>query len=208
MNVQPWARAVRNGEIESRTLVTNQAIVEAVLQRRPKTVLDIGCGEGWLVHELAGRGMEVLGVDAVPEFIDMAKQAGAGRFQTLAYADLTREKLKDKFDVVVCNFSLLGKESVEHLFQHIPSLLNADGALLIQTLHPITACGDLPYADGWREGSWAGFNEQFSDPAPWYFRTLETWLALFAANGFRHTSYSEPVHPTTRLPVSIIFVGE
>jgi hypothetical protein len=44
-NVQPWIAAIREGEIENRLLVTNQAVMDAVFSRAPKTVLDIGCGE-------------------------------------------------------------------------------------------------------------------------------------------------------------------
>lgn len=46
-NVQPWIQAVREGGIESRLLVTDSAIVDVILKQSPKTVLDIGCGEGW-----------------------------------------------------------------------------------------------------------------------------------------------------------------
>ena len=40
--------------------------------KRPSTVLDIGCGEGWLCRALADKGMKVWGVDAIPELITAA----------------------------------------------------------------------------------------------------------------------------------------
>ena len=208
MNVQPWITAVGAGEIESRLLVTNQAIVDAILRRSPDTILDVGCGEGWLVRELAKHGVDALGIDVVPEFIEFAQKAGAGRFRVLAYEEVSQKTLDEQFDVVVCNFSLLGKESVEQLFQDVPALLNEGGDFIIQTIHPVAGCGDLQYADGWREGSWAGFNDDFTDPAPWYFRTLDSWKALFAANGFTLHDIVEPVNPKTNLPASVIFLGE
>jgi len=72
---------VRGNQIESRALVTNQAIVDAVLSRSPSTVLDIGCGEGWLVRALSSHGIDAVGVDVVPELIEHAKQAGGGTFR-------------------------------------------------------------------------------------------------------------------------------
>ena len=207
-NVQPWITAIDKGEIESRLLVTNQTLVEAILRRAPGALLDVGCGEGWLIREFANRGVDALGIDIVPEFIEFAQQSGAGRYRTLAYADISLNTLKQQFDVVVCNFSLLGKESVEQLFQHVPSLLNAGGAFIVQTLHPQASCGDLPYADGWREGSWSGFSDAFSDPAPWYFRTLASWEALFTQNGLTLSATIEPLNPKTRLPASIVFIAE
>lgn len=56
-NAEAWTAAVRERRIESRTLVTDRAIVDAVLSRSPRHVLDIGCGEGWLGRALADRGV-------------------------------------------------------------------------------------------------------------------------------------------------------
>jgi hypothetical protein len=47
-NAALWTRAIEAQEIESRRLVTNQAIIDAVTSNEPGSVLDIGCGEGWL----------------------------------------------------------------------------------------------------------------------------------------------------------------
>lgn len=55
-NAQAWVDAVRSGRIESRRLVTDQAVLDAVLTPRPRRVLDLGCGEGWLCRELLYRG--------------------------------------------------------------------------------------------------------------------------------------------------------
>src|SRR5277367_2761973 len=66
-NARPWTTAVRLGQIASRRLVTDQAIVEAAMAGSPRSMLDLGCGEGWLCRALAARGVNVMGVDVVPE---------------------------------------------------------------------------------------------------------------------------------------------
>ena len=50
VNASTWTRAVRRGEILSRVRVTNGAILEAITDCAPATLLDLGCGEGWLAH--------------------------------------------------------------------------------------------------------------------------------------------------------------
>jgi SAM-dependent methyltransferase len=206
-NASPWTRAVRANEIESRTIVTNQAIIEAVLSRKPRTVLDVGCGEGWLVRALADRGVRGTGVDVVPELVEQATRAGGGDFRVASYEQIGAGELDIAVDVVAANFSLIGKESVEGVVRRIPDLLTTGGTLIIQTLHPVVASGDLPYEDGWRPGSWAGFGDEFSDPAPWYFRTLESWKKLLADAGFDALEVREPVNPKTGKPASIIFIA-
>jgi len=207
-NAAPWTTAVRDNQIESRVLVTNQAIVNTIVARAPTSVLDIGCGEGWLVRALVERRIRAIGVDVIPELIDQARRAGAGEFHVASYDDIIEQRFHATFDVVVANFSLIGKESVDGLVRHVSTLLAPDGALVIQTLHPMMARGDLPYVDGWRSGSWAGFSDAFTDPAPWYFRTLEGWISLIVSADLRLVTLHEPLHPKSNLPASIIFVAE
>lgn len=205
-NASAWTQAIRSGSIESRKRVTDAAIVEAVLSLAPASVLDIGCGEGWLLRALAPRVPNRFGVDAVPELVEQAQSAGDGTFLTASYDDIACGALNARFDVAVCNFSLIGKAPVEALFRGAAQYLNPGGSLVVQTLHPVIA-GEPPYADGWRAGSWAGFGPAFTDPAPWYFRTMESWVRLFTRNGLALTEIREPVHPVTREAASVIFVG-
>ena len=205
-NTAPWVDAVRKAEIESRILVTNRAIVDAVRSRAPATALDVGCGEGWLVRALDGVAMT--GIDVVPGLVEAAREAGGGDFRVMSYEELAQGRLGRVFDLAVCNFSLLGEDAVAALFRAAPAYLRAGGTLVVQTMHPLLACGEAPYADGWREGSWAGFNAGFSDPPPWYFRTLASWVGLFNEHGFRRLELREPLDPRTGKPASLILVGE
>lgn len=203
-NAEAWTQVVRASMIESRRLVTDRAILDAVLAHQPRRVLDLGCGEGWLVRALAAEGIHAIGVDAVPSLIAQAQEAG-GVFQLATYEDIIAGRLAIKADILVCNFALLGKESVEHLLAFLPSLLEQDGRLIVQTVHPLIACGEQPYADGWRQETWMGFGTTFPSPAPWYFRTLGSWIALFAESGWRLCEMREPLRPDTGKPASVIF---
>jgi 2-polyprenyl-3-methyl-5-hydroxy-6-metoxy-1,4-benzoquinol methylase len=207
-NASPWTKAVRGAEIESRRLVTDRAVLDAVLACKPATVVDLGCGEGWLARALQQHGIGVTAVDVVPALVLAATQAGVIDGRVLSYEEIAAGQLELSVDVVVCNFSLLGEESVDDLLRAIPALLNPGGSLIVQTLHPLVACGDVPYADGWRMGSWAGFGAAFSDAPPWYFRTLQTWLDLIWTSGLTLREMREPLHPQTGRPVSVIFCAQ
>ncbi len=208
-NAAPWIVAIQEHQISSRTLATDRAIVEAIVDNGGNTVLDLGCGEGWLTRELTVRGMQVLGVDVVPELIARAQLNNErARFTVMSYEEIASGKLAEKFDIVVANFSLLGDRSVVGLFRSIRTLLNPHGTLIIQTIHPAIANGDRVYLDGWRSGSWAGFSEDFTDPAPWYFRTLATWINLYISHRLSLVEIREPLHPHTGKPASVLFSGK
>jgi 2-polyprenyl-3-methyl-5-hydroxy-6-metoxy-1,4-benzoquinol methylase len=87
-------------------------------------------------------GIDAFGIDAIPEFIEIANKQKTGRFKVLSYEKSSSDELKEKFDVAVCNFSLLGEKSVNSLFRQIPSLLNETGVFIVQTVHPVVGCGN------------------------------------------------------------------
>jgi hypothetical protein len=95
---------------------------------------------------------------------------------------------------------------VNSLLGAIPHYLDAAGHLIVQTLHPVAACGEHPYQDGWRAGNWAGFGAEFSDPAPWYFRTLASWVSMLRGSGFEILECREPTAPDANAPASVIFI--
>jgi 2-polyprenyl-3-methyl-5-hydroxy-6-metoxy-1,4-benzoquinol methylase len=214
-NAAPWSDAIRTASIASRTLVTNQAIVDAVSSVAPKHVLDVGCGEGWLARELADRGIRTTGIDAIPELISQAVSRASTvdpalcpEFFVVDYATIANRHWRGgPFDAAVCNFSLLGADSVEALLGGLRFYLQESGRLIIQTLHPVAACGDLPYRDGWRPGSWSGFSSDFRNPAPWYFRTIESWGELLHRCGFEIADCREPTAAGAVTPASIIWIG-
>lgn len=204
-NAAAWTAAVRDGRIESRRLATDAAILDALRALRPARVLDVGCGEGWLCRALAAHGIEAVGIDVSAPLVDAARAAGSGRFEVLPYAGLADAARRlGTFDALACNFALL-EEDIVPMLRDLHALLAPGGHLVIQTVHPWTACGDEAYRDGWRLEDFAAFGDQaFPEPMPWYFRTLATWLANLDDAGYRVDRLREPAHPGTARPLSLL----
>ena len=182
-NAAAWCSAVREDQIESRRTVTNAAIIAAVLEGDPKTVLDLGCGEGWLARELAARGIDVTGIDASAPLIEAARELGGGAFVVLSYAEIIAGRLpfRSPFDLIVANFSLLD-DRVEELLRALRPALYPEGRLLIQTVNPSSIGGA---ADGWRTETFAAFPGEWPEAMPWYFRTKQSWTQLLDRAGYR-----------------------
>ena len=207
-NADAWAEVVRTDGIESRRLGTNAAVVDAIAALAPATLLDVGCGEGWLCRAFSGRGVACTGVDASAPLVQAAREAGDGRFEVLDYAALAAgDALPGPFDAIACNFALLG-EDILPLLASLRRRLSASGRLVLQTVHPLVAGADGDYADGWRTETFAAFGTgRFPASMPWYFRTLSRWVDDLGKAGLVVERVREPLDPNTGRPLSLLVVA-
>jgi 2-polyprenyl-3-methyl-5-hydroxy-6-metoxy-1,4-benzoquinol methylase len=204
-NADSWRDAVREHKIDSRRAATDAAIVDLIVSLRPRNVLDLGCGEGWLARALAAEGINVCGVDASKPLIDAAIELGGGTFFALSYEKLSAGDAPPPFDVAVANFSILD-EDVQPIFDAVSHLLRPEGAFVIQTVHPAFAVGESAYESGWRTETFAAIDGEWPEPMPWYFRTLAAWVEAISKNGFTIAEIREPLDREGSRPLSIIFV--
>ena len=206
-NADAWIEVIRSGAIESRQQVTDQAILLAIMGRQPERVLDLGCGEGWLLRALADRGIDAVGVDGDARLIEAARAAGSANVHVASYQTLVEAEgaIGRDYDLICANFSLLHQDIIP-LLAAMHALLVSGGAMIIQTLHPwAVAAGN--YQDGWREESFAAFKGQWQ-PMPWYFRTLSSWCNALDMAGFHLVSLQEPQHPQSPVPQSLLMIAE
>lgn len=94
-------------------------------------MIDLGCGEGWLLCVLVVYGIDGLGVDVVLVLVDIVCVVGGGCFVIMDYVVVVVGLFDECVDVVVCNFLLLGEVFVDCLLVVIFLLLMLGGVLLI-----------------------------------------------------------------------------
>jgi len=240
-NADAWTAAVREQKIPSRRLATDAASVQAcvdVLREMggSPSVLDVGCGEGWLTRELAQHGAQVLGIDASEALIARChpernaghpersegsavardeqqiprspRSPGMTSFEVCSYEELrsNRTRASGPFDLIVCNFALLDDKVAETLAALRERIRGERGRVVVHTVHPTVAVGDGPYEDGWRLETFSAFEQPFPSHMPWYFRTLGSWFTAVTSAGLRVAELREPLHPETRKPLSLLMI--
>jgi glycosyltransferase involved in cell wall biosynthesis/SAM-dependent methyltransferase len=113
------------------------------------TILDVGCGSGWLSEYFARLGYVVTGIDISDELISMARE----RVERVAYQvdhetplrcsfqtlDIEAAALKETFDAVICYDSLHHFEDERKVFRHLAAMLNVGGSLFILEGHKPSA---------------------------------------------------------------------
>jgi SAM-dependent methyltransferase len=210
-NAAAWTVAVREQRIPSRRAGTDAAIVAACVGLAADRVLDVGCGEGWLARAIAHPSRDVVGIDGSAALIEQARAVPMPgvRFAAVSYEQLIagvaidEPTLAGMWNLIVCNFALLG-DPLSPLLGALARRLVPDGRLLIQTVHPWSAMGDGPYECGWREEQFQGFGVAFPAAMPWYFRTIGSWHRELDDAGLEIRQLEEPLHPETRRPLSLL----
>ncbi|UJP63780.1 class I SAM-dependent methyltransferase [Mongoliitalea daihaiensis] len=219
-NAKEWIHIVHTNSIPSRA-ITNPAIMATVLQScHGKSVLDLGCGEGWLCRALQKEGLRTFGIDGTWDLIEAAKKQGlSDSFECLSFEEIiawSKKKItyplldqlaNQPFDGLIFNFCLYGDVDSEALLRAVQPLVRQDGKVYIQTLHPLAMLAmGLRYESQWMADAWKGLPGNFTNGHPWYARTLQDWMLLFRNSGFQLQQLLEPQGKELNQPSSIIFV--
>ena len=213
-NAEFWIHVIRERLDIYRTELTHHAILGALDPQPGETIVDAGCGEGWLSRASAQKGADVVGVDLCPEFIEAARSASNGQVNHPSYelGDVRDLPVADKFaDVVVSNHVLNDIPDPDTAIKEFARVLRDHGRLVILLLHPCfyTAQAErVEHAQPFLAGEY--FNQRIvrqpfkiagiTSPAETvtYVYPLEFYFSALTQAGFAVTKLSEP-HPSPEL---------
>ncbi|AOR36468.1 methyltransferase type 11 [Streptomyces fodineus] len=108
------------------------AVDRAVLDRCEGAVLDVGCGPGRLVAELAARGRTVLGIDVSEAAVDHTIGLGGQALRRSVFEPLPGEGRWDTVLLMDGNIGIGGEPAV--LLERVAALLRPGGLLIAETV--------------------------------------------------------------------------
>jgi SAM-dependent methyltransferase len=103
------------------------------LELHAATILEVGCGTGWLSHALRDFG-RILAVDLSPASIEEGRRRHPGI--ELRCGDFLSMDVGGPFDFVVSADSLAHMQDYDRFFERIESLVKPGGAFLLMTQNP------------------------------------------------------------------------
>ncbi|GGM37475.1 methyltransferase domain-containing protein [Dactylosporangium sucinum] len=164
---------------------------DTLLDRCSGATVDLGCGPGRLARALAGTGRRVLGVDASPQAVRLARRHGVPVAHQDLFAPLPDEGRWDRALLADGNIGIGGDP--ERLLRRCRALLAPTGTVLVEV--------DPPGAGTWRGRLALAGPGRISTPFPWAFvdanavatvaaraalRLVESWTE--AGRWFAHLS--------------------
>lgn len=118
-------------------------------QKAPvRTVAELGCGTGTLASILAARGYQVTALDLSPDMLSVAAEKCEGLDVRLVCQDMSRLRLPEQVDAVICCLDSLNyvtrPTQVQRTFAQVFAALKPGGLFLFDVKTPLA----LEQADG------------------------------------------------------------
>jgi SAM-dependent methyltransferase len=175
------------------------ALWSALGDVRGRTILELGCGSGWLAAQLTEKGAKVVGIDGSAELIRRA-QARSPTGQWILH-DLRNglPKLEQRaIDVVVSHMTLMDFDPLDPMLGDLGALLSPRPRIIITMPHP----GFFNYKSAEEDGATFRKVRNYLRSEAWkiesygghthYHRPLSYYVNLFARYGFCLIRFEEP----------------
>lgn len=134
---------IRNKQIGNQTDLSYQyvlkpEIINIVQSIDPSSIIDVGCGTGYLTRELTDHSSRVTAIDISERNIYYANKKLPPNTQVFVGSlnEYTDEFPDEKFELVVCNMVLQCVPELDEFLKDIKSILIDDGSFVFSITHP------------------------------------------------------------------------
>lgn len=137
---ETWCDFVRGGKDFYREYMNGPALVSVIGDVAGKTVLDVGCGEGYFARCFALRGAVVTGIDVSVALLALAvaEESDNPRGITYLHADATDLSglASNSHDLAFCFMALMDIRDYEGTVAEVSRVLRVNGRFVIVIPHP------------------------------------------------------------------------
>jgi SAM-dependent methyltransferase len=202
---EDWRRQVGDDGDRNRVLNSDPVLWQFVGDVSGLTVLDAGCGTGYLAKKLCDRGARVTGIDFSERMIAIARAQYPNIDFRVDSCSALRTLEDEYFDVVIANYVLMDTPDLPGTMAAFNRRLKTDGVAVLVFSHP---CFPQGRATGSQNGAeirydwsrsyfeprkcldppWAHFTSKFI----WFHRPLSDYWKAFVAAGFVVVDFEEP----------------
>lgn len=199
-----WIQVGHDGD-SNRRLNSDPVLWQFAGDVKGLTVLDAGCGTGYLSKKLHDRGAQVTGIDFSERMIEIART----RYPDLDFrvdSCSVLDTIPDRHcDMVVANYVLMDTPDLSGTMRAFSRVLKFAGVAILIFSHPCFPQGSATHSwTGkrpcycWKdsyfaprkiiESPWAHFKSDFI----WFHRPLSDYWKAFKAAGFAMIDFEEP----------------
>jgi ubiquinone/menaquinone biosynthesis C-methylase UbiE len=169
-----------------------------------RTVLDAGCGTGYLARKLHERGAHVIGVDFSEDMIRIACSKPVPIDYRVDSCSELKTVQDESVDLIVANYVLMDTPDLVGTMSAFFRVLRPEGSVVAVFSHPCFPAGRATVADDggityqWPfpyfqqqkciDPPWGHFTSEFI----WFHRPLSDYWKAFVGAGFRVVDFEEP----------------
>ncbi len=200
-----WNTQVGDDGDSNRILNSDPVLWQFVGDVSGRTILDVGCGTGYLARKLHSRGAHVIGIDFSEEMIRLARAKDSQiDFHVDSCSEL-RTINDSSVDVVVANYVLMDTPDLVGTMRAFQRVLQPGGIVVVVFSHPCFPQGratagnsdggiayqwSFPYFEPQKcvDPPWGHFSSEFI----WFHRPLSDYWKAFVQAGFEVIDFEEP----------------
>ncbi len=139
-HAEDWrSKADGLGNAKVNVIEQRNRYVLQVADERPavRSFLDVGCGTGELVCDIAGRGVDAMGVDYAPEMIDLAsrkaREKGILQDKFVCSSIFDFEMIPENYDLISANgfIEYISQRELQTFFDLVAQALSPGGSFVV-----------------------------------------------------------------------------